>query len=793
MQFQCFRLCVFLVLIGLIACSDDSGSADFPFERSVLELSAVKRCVEKSTLPGDPCYQLKWRHPIEKEKLVRYHIWIDTTVVGDSARAVPDGALNQSIQVDFVAGRGDYDSLDLTARLTPYLERDSLHVAIWAEYDDGSDPGAIQRLFLFFGDDIPPGRVLLSDSSDARSIWLEWTRPTDQVDFYFPDSQSGPIAGYNLHIYANDASEDIRNVSVRMVVSNGRPVSATDSSQWIRHQRWRLVDDSLVLNPTSSDEANRNHLRLAILDGKGFHANPDSNRFRLQITGLSPEKLYGVGISVWDSSGNYTGTDANASGRQVLTTDTVAPLMATRFWLRPDTLDGAKPRLDSNRLVLFWPRSLDPLAPMSGITLDSVLSIPPSCWVGSCYREVASYKVDLWDGTAWVSAPRAGGSVADKYSERFALQADTMAYSLTGDYVSDTLRWVVPGDTVVVRVRAVDVSGYISRALVDTLVVSRGPLWKVDCPLGYVPVQRSTRVEGESVVEAYCVERYEHQKEGTFVRNVLYSDARAQCQGLSGSPGFEGYQVDLCTETHWQSACTSEGRSRYGTIQEEPFTALEFLFQRCNVGTWDSLSATRLAHRDPLCVSPDGVRDLPGHLQEWVVGTVSVYDSTLKETRLDTIPVLKGTSYVLFSGADRTSLAQCAVRTRPYRVRPDYTQDTVWLYRNGSTVDTLFARDTSRTLYTSVAPSHFNDTLLFYTLSHSVSGKTLGTDYVDQAEYRRRGGEAWLKVLWAGLTYQLQEKRKVLIRGTIQDQTVVDFYSEPSVGFRCCAFSSESN
>jgi len=779
------RLLVLLSLVVLASCSSDSGGSEYPFERSVLELTASKRCSDREVKPGDPCYLLKWRHPIERKNLLRYHVWLDTATVNDTTLTVPQGALEKSIQIAYTEGRGDFDSLDLTSYLGEYLGRDSLHVAIWAEYGDGSDPGAVQRLFLFFGDDVAPNRVQFSDSTNEKSMWLEWIRPTDQVDFYFPSFVAGPIAGYNLHIYSENPNEDLSAAVVRLEWA-GRPLDAGDSSLWLRHHRWRNRNDSLVLDTTPST-SDRSHLRLALIDGRGVQPDLDSNRFRIFISGLQPESRYGVSLTVWDSAGNSSGGDADAGGRLVLTTDTIAPLMASALWLRPDSVYGKLPRLDSNRLVLYWPRSVDPLSIKADILLDSALTLPSGCLVGECFREVSSYKVERWDGVQWKAVARAGGLVSEKYQDRFERSADSMKYALDGQFVSDTIRWVVPGDTLILRIRAVDPSGHISRPLIDTIIVSRGVLGAVSCPAGYAPVSRTTALNGVPSTETYCIEKLEHQNAQGFERNVLYGDARSSCQALSGSEGFAGFAVDLCSEDLWKGACTAGGRSTYGTIEEPPFTALEFLFQHCNVGTWDSVSARTLAARDPFCASPDGVRDLPGQLQEWAVGTEKVYDSIAKIYRYDTIPVLKGTSYVLFEGADRTDLAECAVRARPHRVRPRFSEDTVWLYRNGSTVDTVFQRDTSRTLYTALAPAQFRDTLLFYRILHPQTGALLGEDYVDQKEYRRRGGDAWLRVLWTGLAFEASEKRQVLIKGTQKVVTAANFYVEPSIGYRCCA------
>jgi len=75
---------------------------------------------------------------------------------------------------------------------------------------------------------------------------------------------------------------------------------------------------------------------------------------------------------------------------------------------------------------------------------------------------------------------------------------------------------------------------------------------------------------------------------------------------------------------------------------------------------------------------------------------------------------------------------------------------------------------------------------LVYSLTDS-TGNSLGTDYVNQEEYNKRGGDKWLDVIWQGLKYEGPiEKRQALILGT-ESVNASKFFLDPTVGFRCCA------
>jgi hypothetical protein len=680
---------------------------------------------------------MRWRHPIEKKDLQSYYIWLDTTVVKDSVQNISQAQISEASASLAYSGKGEVDSLDLTKLISRFLERDSLHIAIWAKYAS-SEKGAVQHIYAHFGDDVPPSIVYFSDSVASKSIWINWVRPIDQQDFYSPEEISGPIAGYDISVEAMDKNENIKNANVKASLS-GQSVNSSDLKL---HQKFRKEGHGVVLERDNNQS--QNFLRFVLLDGKGFASdNIQANYWSVEISGLKPEHLYKITIAAYDSAGNQSKPESKI----VSTTDTIPPLIADKFWFYADSGDGLA-QLDSNRLVLFWIRSLDPL--------DNR---------GINYAEVKKYVIEQKRGTEWEPIARDFVVLEDYYNTRYKLENDSMILDADGEYISDTLRWILPGDTITLRMRAVDNSGYYSPAFVETIYVSNGELWKHKCPPDFIPVKLDSSV--------FCMEKLQHISGDKFEKNILYEKAKEKCKDLSS----ESFDVYLCTELEWNAACTAGG-SKYGVIEERNFSPDKFLFGNCGVGTGDSISASSLAKRSKICASRNGVRDLPGQLQEWVAGKGDSGE----------VALLKGSSFAIFEGASRVELAQCKNRATPTRIRPKYTTDTVYLYRSGSRIDTLLSRDTLRTLHDILDPSKFTGAILIYSLADS-AGNPLGTDYVNQAEYNRRGGDKWLDVIWQGLKYEGPiEERKVLILGT-GSVNASKFFLDPTVGFRCCAKS----
>ena len=209
---------------------------------------------------------------------------------------------------------------------------------------------------------------------------------------------------------------------------------------------------------------------------------------------------------------------------------------------------------------------------------------------------------------------------------------------------------------------------------------------------------------------------------------------------------------------------------------EEDDKSSDYLFRYCNVSTGNAAIAEDIAKRDPQCMNPMGVRDLPGQFQEWVMGRSE-----------DSVAVVKGSSYMIYEGLDRESIAYCTNRAFPYYTRPGYTQDTVYLYREGTKVDTVYAADTTRTLYQKLTTKDFKDTLQFYDVIDA-NGKVIGKDFSLYSEYKK-GGDAWLDSLANGLTYKPTTKEAVFLTGEkLYYRAAASFYKSSTIGFRCCAY-----
>ena len=768
--FSCLLLLISLCFFA-VSCSDEDEGTEFLFDREIMEMSVIQGCADENDTSA--CFSIRYRLPIDREDFAYIHVWIDTTVVDDTSKAVSSKQIEKATKsIDYSSSTDRiYDTLDLTELVKDYVEQgyDSVQVALFCEYTDG-DPGSVQRVFLHFGDDIPPSRVTIYDSVWTTGALFEWYRPTDQTNFYKPMNLSGMIVGYNVVIWSPDKDEDLRKLKITLTGPDG--VDSTGSTYYTRHSRIRASADSVWFDTVAHGDNVKNYLRISVVDKKGFDFDADSlNRFRMVVEGLKSMSEYTIGISAWDSVGNSSGTEGLSTvetNQLFLTTDSVAPVMPTRLYYMEDSLFPGMARLDSNnRLRIFWSRGVDPYKVDHPIESDTVVLIPDTCLFTLCYDTVATYVVEHYDVNLkeWKEYSYAGGS--GRYNKLYAPEGDTMAVSATGTFVTDTIRWVSPGDTIIFRIRAKDKSGYYSAALIDTIAVSPGKLAsELECPEGFVPVSTGD-------TNSFCMEKFEHRNDsGEFVYNVLHSEAVAACEAVSAS----GFTVSLCKERDWELVCLSGGLLSYGVLNELSVDASEFLFSYCNVGTNDSLSAADISKRDPRCVNPMGIRDMPGQYQEWVVGKSE-----------DTVAVVKGSSYKIFSGLDRESLALCTNRSYPYFTRLAYTTDTVYLYREGSKVDTVFKADTSRTLHKVLTQTDFKDSLQFFDVQDS-SGNTIGTDYALYSEYKK-GGDEWLDTLSNGLKYVPTEVKVVFLTGEkVMYRTAAAFYKSPTIGFRCCAY-----
>jgi len=767
-----FKVFTIIGLFLLASCADDDEGVEYFFDREILDMSVLRECAP-GVEDGSYCYQLRFRYPIETKELKGIHLWLDTTVIDDTSKAVSSAALEKSILIEYNDKKADdFDTIDLTALLADYLDRDSLQVALWPEYTDkdkDEKKGSLQRLHIHFGDDSPPSRVNLQDSVWSTGALFDWARPTDQIDFYDPNNISGPIVGYNIVIYAENKEEDLRNLKIK-VLQNTK-VDSTGSSLYNKHARIRAIKDSIWVDETSQSDNVKNYMRIAVLDGKGFDFDlVDANRFRLIIEGLQPESRYTIGITAYDSSGNNSGNDGSETvenNQLFITTDKIAPLMPEMIFTVRDTLNSSFTRLDSNnRVLIYWSNSVDPVEESHNISVDSVLKIPSSCSEYFCYRAVSKYIIERYNGNSWDLLAYAGGEASTRYTKKYEWKGDSMAVSAIGKFVSDTIRWVLPMDTLILRIRSVDSSGYYSKALIDTLYIAPHQVADLECPPGFVAVESSDTTR-------FCMESIEHRDEnGEFYSNVLHSEAMEICNAMS----LPGFNVSLCHESDWQKACLSGGSSTYGVIEDGDVASSEYLFSYCNVGTNDSLFAKSFVNRNAKCANRFGIRDLPGQYQEWVLGRSS-----------DTLQVLKGSSFQQFEGLDRETAAMCTNRFFPYYTRMGYTQDTIYLYVNGTTVDTTLTADTTKTLYAILTQKDFKDTLQFFDVKNPETLEVIGEDYALLSEYKK-GDSLWLENLAQGLIYEPSRKEVVFLLKPTSYRAAAAFYKDNSISFRCCAY-----
>lgn len=767
------------VLATFVACSDDGSSTEYLFEREPTEITVLRECADDAD-SGAACYQIRYHYPMDRTDFAGVYMWVGESVVDSADKEVSDDQIEKADAYFKYSNKSSdmYDTIDMTSIVAEYMERYdslgmalcSLHVALYAEYSDGDDPGSVQHVYMHFGDDIDPSRVTIQDSVWTTGVQLEWYRPTDQTDFYKPMELSGPIVGYNLEIYSYDTKEDLRDLKVTVYTVDG--VDSTGETLYRRHARVKADNDSVWIDSVSHADKVKNYLRLAVLDGKGFDFDCDSvNLFKVVIEGLRSETKYTVGVTSWDSSGNSSGDEGLSTvedNQLFITTDSIAPLMPTKIFTIEDTLFPGMARLDSNnRLRIFWSRSMDPLDLDYKIEVDTVLVYSSGCVQGLCFDTVASYKIDRYDAysQSWETFKDAGGE--GRYTKLYEVSGDTMKNSTQGTFVTDTIRRVSPGDTLILRIRSIDKSGYYSVALIDTIYVSPGELAnELECPEGFVPVSASD-------TNKFCMEKLEHRDDdGEFVSNVFFADAKAACESMSAS----GFTVGLCKERDWELVCLSGGSLTYGVIEENDQGATEYLLGFCNVATGDSSRAADISKRDSRCANPMGVRDMPGQYQEWVIGRSA-----------DTAAVIKGASYKIFDGIDHEAIAQCTNRFFPFYTRLAYTKDSVYLYREGTKIDTVYVADTSRTLYKILTEKDFKDSLQFFDVQDS-SGNSLGVDYAPLAEYKR-GGDEWLEELAGGLVYVPDHVEAVFLTGEkVAYRKVSDFYKSPTIGFRCCAY-----
>ena len=155
-------------VLVLIACSDDDDGTEFMFDREISEVSVLTECAP-GVPEGTSCFKIQYRNPILTENssgecvFSGLRVWLDTTVVDDTSKTVTSSQKDKADTVfDFSCKNAKiYDTIDVTSMVQQYIKEDydSLQIVMFCEYSDGGDPGSVQRLFLYFKDDLPPTNV----------------------------------------------------------------------------------------------------------------------------------------------------------------------------------------------------------------------------------------------------------------------------------------------------------------------------------------------------------------------------------------------------------------------------------------------------------------------------------------------------------------------------------------------------------------------------------------------------------------------------------------------------------
>ena len=207
---------------------------------------------------------MRFRYPIDTDKLETIYLWVDSTVVGDTAKTVNDDKIAKATDsFKFPSGTESlFDTIDVTPYIQDYVEeRESLMVALYCDYSGGR-PGTVQRIYLYFGDKLAPSDINISDSTWTTGALLEWTRPTDQTNHYKPNELSGPILGYNIRIYSENKNEDLRKLKVKLESPDG--IDSTGETLYLRHKGYHSNVDSVFLQSKEHGDSRKNELFLAI-------------------------------------------------------------------------------------------------------------------------------------------------------------------------------------------------------------------------------------------------------------------------------------------------------------------------------------------------------------------------------------------------------------------------------------------------------------------------------------------------------------------------------------------------
>ena len=621
-----------LALGVLCSCATDDTVDPFPQDRNITALflpeidSLVVDSIAKGTYPDSLSgWELRWSPPLSEDGAQALYILGDSLPPDRKARLVNG------------AGDLDFGAAGLAAPLAKLSIRDSIWripksvlkgrgrdvrtdtvfwFSVWIRYADGAIGPPVSER-LFLGDEFPPEIPVVDTIVGQTTFSMSFDRPRDLTS-RFDTAQAGSVS------------------RIRAIFWKGTRLK--DSSV-------KLDGQGNVIFQPDTLEVSQDSLRDSTI-----------RRFRMTLAGLETNTSYMALLQFFDDTLNVS---------------TWGPFpINTRDERLPSSPGSGSldlPKL--GRAVLGWSPSTDSFAngsyetaraPNHRIRTYRVLLASPAA---SRLRPVDS--IDLYDldtanfraGATW--NPGRGVS-------RFSWNGSRWSWSWPN---------LSPQDSFRLAVVARDRSG---NPAADTLFLSgkAGSIPDLAC----TPGKSLVAVRGDTTIQDFCIEKFEHVVSGATVSEITWLDALSACQSSGG---------ELCSELQWQRACeTSPDTSfvyPYGAVETGiDLDTLGWLESACGLGGGpdDSLRARDTTRRDPRCVSGWGVRDLPGQMAEWTRDVWHSRADTLKKSQRDPwsgayvgpsdytgkadVGVLRGGSWLDIGNlAVRKSLARCRGRTYP--------------------------------------------------------------------------------------------------------------------------------
>ena len=91
MRFFNFYLLSLLALF-FFACSDEDDGIEYMFDREISEYSVLRDCGADAP-EGSSCYKIRYRYPIQTDFYSGLCVWLDTSLINDTSKAVSDKQL----------------------------------------------------------------------------------------------------------------------------------------------------------------------------------------------------------------------------------------------------------------------------------------------------------------------------------------------------------------------------------------------------------------------------------------------------------------------------------------------------------------------------------------------------------------------------------------------------------------------------------------------------------------------------------------------------------------------------